>query len=316
MIKFSVIVATYNSARFIKSTLDSILWQSYPPSEIIITDDGSSDSTLKICKDWIEEHSDFCNRIELLEVKKNTGAVANYQRGYDAVSFECDWVKKLDGDDMLTPNCLKKYKEYIEHTPEAEVIASAIIPFCKDSDIEHLDESKFENNAIHYILSDKTVELQRKYFDYFEMFSLTPTLIIKRNVFEKVKNDTRIPMIGDVPFARNLLYNNFKIYYLPKATVFYRVVDSISHSMSRFFNPIFVDSVLKYRDIYPRKLDYGFWGCSIRILCYFRNKRLVFFYDTLNNTPKWWSRRLFNTTGKILTKCNYLLQTIYLQQLK
>ena len=49
-------MATYNSAQYVIQALNSIKWQTYQPSEIIITDDGSTDDTLLICRDWLEKN--------------------------------------------------------------------------------------------------------------------------------------------------------------------------------------------------------------------------------------------------------------------
>jgi len=46
--KVSVVIPTYNSAEFIKTTLDSVLNQTLPPYEILVLDDGSTDDTISI----------------------------------------------------------------------------------------------------------------------------------------------------------------------------------------------------------------------------------------------------------------------------
>lgn len=304
-------MATYNSAQYVIQALNSIKWQTYQPSEIIITDDGSTDDTLLICRDWLEKNPIYKEITKILSVHRNTGAVANYQRGYDAISKECEWVKKLDGDDVLTPNCLLKYKKFIEENPNAHVIASTIIPFTTESQLRALDENNFEQNFSHKLLGGETVEKQREYFDYFEMFSLTPTLIIKRDVFETVRNDIRIPMIGDVPFSRNLLYNNIKIYYMPEATVFYRVVDSISHSTRRFYNPVFIESIMKYRKYYQQVTPRTILGQLVRLKKWLATKRMHIFYVTLKNTPTPISSFLFNATGMFISKYNQFLIKIF-----
>ena len=46
----SIILCTYNGARFIREQLDSIVAQTYPLLEVIIQDDGSTDDTVAICQ--------------------------------------------------------------------------------------------------------------------------------------------------------------------------------------------------------------------------------------------------------------------------
>jgi len=48
----SIILCTYNGARFIREQLDSIVAQTYPLLEVIIQDDGSTDDTVAICNEY------------------------------------------------------------------------------------------------------------------------------------------------------------------------------------------------------------------------------------------------------------------------
>ena len=52
----SVVMATYNGAKFIREQLDSILDQLYPIQEIIIQDDGSKDETINIIKEYSKKY--------------------------------------------------------------------------------------------------------------------------------------------------------------------------------------------------------------------------------------------------------------------
>ena len=56
MLKVSVVVATYNGEQFIKEQLDSILNQTYPIYEVIVKDDGSTDNTVAIVKEYTETY--------------------------------------------------------------------------------------------------------------------------------------------------------------------------------------------------------------------------------------------------------------------
>ena len=64
----SIIVPIYNSENYIKKCLDSILAQTYSNLEVILIDDGSTDNSYNICKDYQKKD----NRIVLLQ-QKNAG---------------------------------------------------------------------------------------------------------------------------------------------------------------------------------------------------------------------------------------------------
>ena len=56
MIKISIIMPVYNKEKYLKNTIDSILKQEYKNFELIIVDDGSTDSTKDVIKGYIDEN--------------------------------------------------------------------------------------------------------------------------------------------------------------------------------------------------------------------------------------------------------------------
>ena len=54
----SVLVASYNGAHLITDALDSVFAQSYRPIELVVVDDGSSDGSVEVIRDWVERNSD------------------------------------------------------------------------------------------------------------------------------------------------------------------------------------------------------------------------------------------------------------------
>ena len=96
----SVIVCTYNQEDTISRTLDSILSQEcHLPIEIVIGEDGSTDRTLAVCKQYQEQHPDT---IRILANKPNKGFVRNY--------FDClracrgKYIADCSGDDFWIDN--------------------------------------------------------------------------------------------------------------------------------------------------------------------------------------------------------------------
>ena len=66
----SIITPSYNSARFIAETIESIINQSYPYWELLITDDCSTDNTIEIIQHFMKTDS----RIKLYRLEQNSGA--------------------------------------------------------------------------------------------------------------------------------------------------------------------------------------------------------------------------------------------------
>ena len=108
----SVVVITYNSAKTVLKTLDSIAAQTYKNIELIISDDCSKDETVKVCKDWLKENSEIFVRTEIVTVEKNTGVSINLRRGI-AVS-KGDWIKGIAGDDLLVKEAIYDFVSFVK----------------------------------------------------------------------------------------------------------------------------------------------------------------------------------------------------------
>lgn len=95
----SVIIPVYNGEKDIKACLDSILTQTDTDLEILVTDDGSEDSTLSVCRKIAAEDS----RVRLFH-QENAGVSAARNRGLGEAKGE--YVTFVDADDLLPPNAI------------------------------------------------------------------------------------------------------------------------------------------------------------------------------------------------------------------
>lgn len=105
-VKISVIIRTYNSAKYVKEAIDSILKQTIEPDlyEIVVVDDGSTDNT----KDILDLYK---NRIKLIE-QEHKGAIQALNTGIKKA--QGIYVILLDADDMFTPQILEKMLNVFE----------------------------------------------------------------------------------------------------------------------------------------------------------------------------------------------------------
>lgn len=102
----SVIVPVYNVAKYIRECLDSVVNQSFSEKEVLLIDDGSTDSSRKIC----EEYADRYPYIRVIP-KENGGLSSARNRGIEEASG--DWIIFLDSDDVWTDkDCLTKLHHY------------------------------------------------------------------------------------------------------------------------------------------------------------------------------------------------------------
>jgi len=103
----SIIIATYNSSKYIIETLDSVYKQTYHDLELIVSDDNSNDSTYEICNKWLETHKDRFISTKLVKNTGSRGIANNYNNALEHAKGE--WIKYLDSDDILLPNCIQDY---------------------------------------------------------------------------------------------------------------------------------------------------------------------------------------------------------------
>jgi glycosyltransferase involved in cell wall biosynthesis len=100
--KISVIMPSYNTEKYIGEAIESILNQTYPYFELLICDDGSTDKTYEIAKQYASRDS----RIKLFRNKKNIGNL----KTTNFLFSQCngDYIAIQDSDDFSYPNRLHK----------------------------------------------------------------------------------------------------------------------------------------------------------------------------------------------------------------
>lgn len=112
---FSIIVPIYNSEDFLKKCLDSIIMQSFTDYEVILIDDGSTDSSLKICREY--EKIDV--RFKVF-TKKNGGASSARNLGIENSSGK--YLIFLDSDDFWINDWLGKAEKKLIFEKDTEVL--------------------------------------------------------------------------------------------------------------------------------------------------------------------------------------------------
>lgn len=108
---FSIMIPVYNGEKLVSQAIDSVINQPYPNIELIIMNDGSTDSTQSICESYVKKDS----RIKLFS-HENTGLGKNRNMGFEHLSGR--WTIFLDHDDMIIDNFLTQ--ELVDFLCECE----------------------------------------------------------------------------------------------------------------------------------------------------------------------------------------------------
>lgn len=103
----SIIMASYNKEKYISESINSVINQTYPDWELIITDDGSEDNTCSIVKRFTENDS----RIKLVQSPVNLGAA--HARNTALSKATGRYIAYLDADDLWCPDKLLKQLDYM-----------------------------------------------------------------------------------------------------------------------------------------------------------------------------------------------------------
>lgn len=109
MVKFSLIIPSYNSENYISEAVESVINQEYQDWELIIVDDGSTDSSGAICDQYARQDG----RIKVIHTD-NRGEYASRISGMKEASGE--YILSCDSDDYLETDCLKLLNRVIEQT--------------------------------------------------------------------------------------------------------------------------------------------------------------------------------------------------------
>lgn len=232
----SIIVVTYNSAKYVLETLESAKAQTYHNIELIVTDDCSTDNTTKLCEKWLEENKNRFIRSKLILSHQNTGIAPNCNRGLKETQGE--WVKYIAGDDILTEECIVKFVDYVNNNPEAKFLFGAIVPFYNQTIYRALMAPKDVFSA--------SAKKQHKLLLQKGCFVPAAGNFMKRDIVYTLGGfDERFPMCEDYPLWLKVTKLNHKLYFYNFNCVRYRIhQDSLTNSafIINEVNPIFLQT--------------------------------------------------------------------------
>src|SRR5713226_4940123 len=110
----SVCIPTFNGAKWILPSINSVLSQSCLPFEILVIDDASTDDTVELVRSLENE------RIRLIVNDRNLGIPVNWNRCVDLSRGE--FVKFLFQDDLLYPECIEKMVRLLLANPSLGLV--------------------------------------------------------------------------------------------------------------------------------------------------------------------------------------------------
>lgn len=247
--KISVIVPTYNNEKTIRKCIDSIINQSYKNLEIIVINDGSTDNTREILKEYKD-------KITVYE-KSNEGVSSARNLGIEKCNTE--YLLFVDADDYLEINAIEiMYNEIVE--TNSDIVMGNI-------ENSNIDRITIKDDKYEYIYNMKI-----KYF------MVQWNKLIKKKLFNNLTYPN-IHIAEDDYMIYHLLENVKKITFIGKKTYNHCInSNGISANRLNYYQEILY--VFKDRYNFFKKTKYGkifyklYMNYYILLYCEFRDKNI------------------------------------------
>jgi GT2 family glycosyltransferase len=127
----SIIIANYNGEKYLERCLESLERTEYPEYDLVIVDDGSTDTSVEIIQRYISHNS----KIKLIMNEKNYGASASRNRAIDLVTGEV--IVFLDNDTEVTPSWLNCMIETLYSSDQVGAVQAVLMDFEKRDQIQN-----------------------------------------------------------------------------------------------------------------------------------------------------------------------------------
>ena len=203
----SIIVPCYNSAKYIRRCVESVLKQTYREFELLLIDDCSTDNSFSILKEYEKKDS----RVRVYQNDTNGGTAAK-ARNNGITKATGDYVMYIDSDDYLPVDALEiLYNNIIKYNADISVGG-----YYKDID------GKITSKKFHFIKRKYSKKSALKHFLNYKTISGYPwAKLYKKSVIEKIKFREDVRLGEDATYVFNSRCNSNVICFNKKPTYCY-----------------------------------------------------------------------------------------------
>lgn len=239
----SVIIPMYNTEKYIKDCLQSVLNQSYQKIEVIVVDDGSTDNSRKLCEEFRESDERM-----ILISQNNKGVSAARNKAIDAAHGE--YLFFMDSDDMIHPELLEEQYGVLKKY-QADIAAMSYIKVDSNEIHNVLKFSAECHNTLKWELIDNNRVL-RCFHDtaYIDVLAGIGGKLISRKKIGSHRFDEGIKLGEDTLYIYNLILDGIKIVYSYAGWYFYRMHDKnairMKYHIEKF--PYYIETYRRIRD--------------------------------------------------------------------
>lgn len=170
---FSIIVPVYNTEKYLKECIDSVIDQTFTDFELLLVDDGSKDSSYEICTGYAEKDK------RIIPIRKDNGGPSS-ARNLGLERSKGKFIAFLDSDDIIDKDWLQAFYKTINEY-NADICYQGLEFFYDDDNIEHRD---FKKSTSCIIPLD---DFEQYFEDKWVLLSATVTKCIKAELIKRNK---------------------------------------------------------------------------------------------------------------------------------
>ena len=208
----SVVISAYNHETTIRQAIDSVINQTFPDFELIITDDGSTDRTREIIRETVAACKDARIRCDLRETNSCFACV---EEAYSNALGK--YIAGIGGDDAMCPEKLEKQVRFLENCDE-------VYQACFTWVIAEGDEENRERARDYEVLFNReNMETRDLWLQMLRTNCLcAPSVLIRRDVFLELGGyDFTMRQLQDYELWLHFLMK-YRLYILPEPLTIYR----------------------------------------------------------------------------------------------
>ena len=226
--KVSIIVPVYNTEKYLKRCVDTLVHQSYANLEILLVDDGSTDESGKICDELASAHQ----RIKVIH-KVNGGLISAWKKGVEESTGE--YISFVDSDDWVDLNMIEEMAAYLTGNPK-EIIASDYVIEREDGGKQYiwqqLSPGEYDREAMEREVIPNLLGKEWRYITISRCMKLIARQLIIDNCkysdpVIRMAEDTTI-MLPSLIDCERLVVMDHKAYYH-----YFQVTSSMSHKYDK-----------------------------------------------------------------------------------